>query len=466
MNAIVANLNQICACLRSALDIEEICDHAFTAWCDLITYLDPEDAEPLVDQSIAIIIRYWKDFQDGAKRGAISLVDHIMRNHSHQMREIFNTLPSLLTIPNMSQFETQIETLKGQLNFSEHLVAFSNRCQSESATVVEQALGELVPFIQQHGELLHGSPLNEQPNSGIAVLMRSLLDCCVKFTDSSEIISIRSAQSLGLIGCLDPNRLESIREKKDILILSNFRLADETFHFALFSLQHVLVDAFLSASRAQGFLAFGMQALMSASQINSEITMPSDDIEKNERHQHWLDLPETVRNTVTPFLTSKYTVTSGGVKTGCSYPLFLPTMSHGEWLRTFVLDLLEKGNGENVRVVFQVFGRIIRGQDISIASFIFPFAVLNTVADGVQEQRSEVQEELTRVLSHSLPEGNSHIRENIMFCSEVRIQSSRRDFQADSIRILEERIQCPRLSIEVASWQEETACYTSFSHLW
>lgn len=421
MNEIVANLNQICACLRSALDIEEICDHAFTTWCTLITYLDPEEAEPLLDQSIAIIIRYWKNFQDGGKKGAITLVDHIMQTHTHQMREIINTLPSLLAIPDMLQLETKIKTLKDQMNFGEHLIAFSNRCQSESATVVEQALGELVPFIRQNEENVHGSLLNEQPNNGIAVLMRSLLDCCVKFTHSSDTISIHSAQSLGLIGCLDPNKLESIREKKDILVLSNFSWTEEIFNFALFSLQHVLVDAFLSASRAQGFLAFGMQALMSASHIDSEITIPSDDIEKNEKHQRWLSLPETVRNTVTPFLTSKYTVTSGGVKTSCNYPLFLPTMSHGEWLRTFVVDLLEKGNGANVRVIFSVFAKIIRGQDISIASFILPFAVLNIVADGEEEQRTEVQEELTRVLSHSLPEGNSHMRENIMLCSEVRI---------------------------------------------
>lgn len=414
-------LDQICACLRSALDIEELCDHAFGAWCILITSLDEEEVVPLIDQTFAIIIRYWQNFQDGGKQGAITLVDHILRNHSRLVRDIFNTMPSLSSIPGMAQFEKQIGELKGQMDVRNHFIAFSRRCQSENAAVVEQALKELVPFIRENEDFLHESALNEQPDSVVALLTRSLLDCCVKFKGSSDTITILSAQCLGLVGCPDPNRVESVREKKDILVLSNFSRKDEIFDFVLFFLQHVLVEAFLSASntRAQGFLAYAMQALMKASKIDPSITIPSRNIELNERHCRWQALPETVRNILTPFLTSKYTVTVGAIKTNCSYPLFSPTMSHGEWLRRFVLDLLQKGTNENVRAIFAICSRIIRGQDISISSFLLPFAVLNVAVDGTEVQQREVRDEMTRVLSHPLPDNNTRMRENIIFCSEV-----------------------------------------------
>ncbi|KKA22075.1 Non-specific serine/threonine protein kinase [Rasamsonia emersonii CBS 393.64] len=413
-------LPQICACLRSALDIEELCDHAFGAWCILITSLDEEEVVPLIDQTFAIIIRYWQNFQDGGKQGAITLVDHILRNHSRLVRDIFNTMPSLSSIPGMAQFEKQIGELKGQMDVRNHFIAFSRRCQSENAAVVEQALKELVPFIRENEDFLHESALNEQPDSVVALLTRSLLDCCVKFKGSSDTITILSAQCLGLVGCPDPNRVESVREKKDILVLSNFSRKDEIFDFVLFFLQHVLVEAFLSASntRAQGFLAYAMQALMKASKIDPSITIPSRNIELNERHCRWQALPETVRNILTPFLTSKYTVTVGAIKTNCSYPLFSPTMSHGEWLRRFVLDLLQKGTNENVRAIFAICSRIIRGQDISISSFLLPFAVLNVAVDGTEVQQREVRDEMTRVLSHPLPDNNTRMRENIIFCSE------------------------------------------------
>lgn len=352
---------------------------------------------------------------------AVALIEHLFEHHGYQLRDIFQTLPSLLSIPEMSRFESQITNIKGSMDISERLIAFSVRCQSESLTVVEQTLQELVPFLDDKNELLHRTLFNHQSNSGVAQLTRSLLDCCVKFQSDSDEIAMLSARALGLIGCLDPNRVEITREKKDILVLSNFARAEETFDFTMFFLQYVLVDAFLSASntRAQSFLAYGMQALMSSSDITTEITSPSDDIEKDERHRRWLNLPEIVRNTVTPFLTSRYSITLGAAKTECSYPLFLPNMSYGKWLRTFVMDLLEKGCNANARMIFGVFARIIRDQDITIPASILPFAVLNIAADGSEEHKREVREELVRVLSHPSPEGSTRVRENILLCSEV-----------------------------------------------
>ncbi|OKL62432.1 hypothetical protein UA08_02676 [Talaromyces atroroseus] len=411
---------QICSCLRSSLEVDELCDHAFSVWCILITYLEPDEVEALIDQSIAIIVRYWKSIQEGSKQMALILMDHLFQHHSYQLREIFQTLPSLLSIPEMSRFEAQINNIKGSMDISERLGAFSVRCQSESLTVVEQALQELVSFLDDKNGLLHKMLVNNQSNSGVAQLTRTLLDCCLKFQSGSDEIAILSARALGLIGCLDPNRVEITKEKKDIVVLSNFAIAEETFDFTMFFLQNVLVDAFLSASntRAQSFLAYGMQALMSSSDITTEITAPSNDIEKDNKHRRWLDLPEIVRNTVTPFLTSRYSITVGAPKTECTYPLFLPDMSYGKWLRTFVMDMLHKSSTYNANMIFGVFTRIIRDQDITIAAFILPFAVLSIAADGSSKHKEEVRQELIHVLSHPLPEGSTRVRENVLLCSE------------------------------------------------
>lgn len=403
------------------MEFEELCDHAFATWSVLITSLEEEEIEPLIDQTLAIIIRYWDRFQDGSRKQAYDLVDYILKSHSDLVRDIFNTMPSLSAIPVMANFEKEINQLKGQMDIRTHFAAFSRRCQSENAAVVEQALKELVPYLTEHEEFLHMSVLNEQPDAVVAQLTRSLLDCCVKFNTSSDKITILSARCLGLIGCLDPNRVETVKEKKDILVLSNFDRMEETFDFILFFLQHVLVEAFLSASntRAQGFLAYAMQNLLKFCNLDTTVAVRSRDVQSNENYRRWLALPETVRNTLTPFLTSQYTLTIGAVNTSCNYPLFSSNLSHGEWLRTFVQDLLQKGNGDNARVIFKVCSRIIRGQDISIASFLLPFAVLNLAIGGTDTQRRELQEELSRVLSHPLPEGNSQARENIILCSEV-----------------------------------------------
>lgn len=412
---------QICACLRSALDIAELCDTAFASWAILITSLDEEEVGPLIDQTFAIIIRYWVNFQEDGRRSSISLVEYILEKHGRLVRDAFNTVPSLSTIPGMAKFEKQICELKGQIDPRTQFLVFSRRCQNENAAVVEQALKELVPYITGNEKFLHAAVLSEQPDPVIAQLTRSLLDCCVKFKNSCDVIPILSAKCLGLIGCLDPNRIESVKEKKDILVLSNFGRKTETLDFILFFLQHVLVDAFRSASntRAQGFIAYAMQNLLKLCHLDSTLSSRSRDAEVNENYQRWLSLPETVRNTLTPFLTSKYTVTVGAINTSCTYPLFKPSLSHGEWLRAFVQDLLSKSNGDNVQLIFRVCSRIIRGQDIAISSFLLPFAILDLAVSGSEDQRKEVQDELARVLAHPLPNHDNQIRESIISCSEV-----------------------------------------------
>lgn len=416
-------LPQVSACLRSALDIEELCDHAFSAWKTLMISLSEEDIEPLIDQTLAIVIRYWAMLTDESRQNAYLLIDHILTNHSNLVRDTFNTMPSLAAIPELHPLEDRINELRSQMDVRSQFLALVRRCQSENATVVEQALRELSPFLSENEEFLHLSVLSEQPDPILAQLTRALLDCCVKFNSTSDPITLLSSQCLGLVGCLDPNRVETIKEKKDIVVLSNFDRMEETMDFVLFFLQHVLVDAFLSASntRAQGFLAYAMQGLLKFCQLNVAVTQTqrTRDIQSDEKNQRWMELPESVRNTLTPFLTSTYTVTVVTTNSKVKYPLFSPYMTHSEWLRTLVQDLLETASGDNAKIVFAVCSRVVKGQDISISSFLLPFAILNRVVGGTEQEQSDLQIELNKVLSHPLPDTNINLRETILSCSQV-----------------------------------------------
>ncbi|KAJ5659099.1 hypothetical protein N7507_005550 [Penicillium longicatenatum] len=413
-------LPQVCACLRSALDMEELCGQAFSAWTTLISSLSAEDIEPLIDQTFAIVIRYWARLTDRSRKHAHQLIDHILTNHPNLVRDIFNTMPSLASIPEMATFEAQINELRADMDVRSRFLALIRRCQSENGTVVEQALTELFPFLSKNEEFLHVSALSEQPDPVIAQLTRALLDCCVKFNTSSDSITLLSARCLGLVGCLDPNRVETIKEKKDILVLSNFDRTEEIVEFVLFFLQHVLVDAFLSASntRAQGFLAYAMQGLLRISNLQSVVTQRSYNVQGDENYQRWMELPEGIRNTLTPFLTSTYTVTIVAKNPEIKYPLFSPDMTHSEWLRTLVQDLLSIDKDDNAKLVFAFCSRVVKGQDISISSFLLPFAVLYRIVSGTTQEQQDIQLELIKVLSHPLPDTNNNARDTIICCSQ------------------------------------------------
>lgn len=391
-----------------------------------MTSLNDDEIVPLIDQTFSIINKHWNNFNSESKSRAINLVQYLLAHRSQLIIATYETIPSLSSIPEMGEYETYLRELRGKMDIRDRFKAFCRRCQNENLVVAEQALKELLPELANHGEVIHRSVMDEQPDSVISSLTQSLLDCCAKFGPSSQQVLEISAECLGCIGCLDPNRTEptnrvELKGKKDILILSNFGDANETFDFIIYFLGNVLMKAFLSASnpRAQGFLAYAMQALLKLCNLGPSMMLRSQDPLYSESYKSWMQLPEFARSTLTPFLSSKYTVTIGSINTNCEYPLFSPRLSHSDWLRTFVLDLLQRGINENVKTIFGVASRIIRGQDISIASFLLPFAALNLALCGTDAQKECLRNEIMNVLDFQPHGFHPRVKENVSLCSEV-----------------------------------------------
>ena len=149
-----------------------------------MTSLIGEEIEPLIDQTLSIIIKNWDTFQSETRDRAYGLVGYILRDHRELVQDIFHTMPSLSSIPIMAEYEAEICRLKEQMDIRTVFLAFSRRCQSDNVAVVEQTLKELIPQLYKHEEFLHRSVVNEQPDAVVAQLTRSLLDCCVRFRKS------------------------------------------------------------------------------------------------------------------------------------------------------------------------------------------------------------------------------------------------------------------------------------------
>jgi serine/threonine-protein kinase ATR len=412
-------LPQICGCLRSALDNKQLCDTAFGSWVLMLNSLKEEDVEPLVDQTLAIIVRSWELFDTSTQQKAYKLVADLLQKHTKLIREIFETMPSLSSIPVMAKFEAEIGSLKRQMDERHQFMAFIRRLDNENLMVIEQALQELLALLRDKHEFLTRCVLREPPDTFIVDLTRALLDTTVKYSSSNKV-TLLGGQCLGWIGCLDPSKMESTREKKSIVVLSNFTTAKDTIDFVLFFLENVLVPAFLSASttRAQGFLGWAMQHLLRICEFDTSITLRSRTFGSDSTFRRWLDLPETVRNTLTPFLSSKYTVQEVRVPEKCQYPLFVAgAMSYQTWLRIMTLDFLYRSAPANAKMVFEICQRIIHGQDIAVAAFLLPFTALNVLLSGIVEDREHLRIEMLSILQQPI-EGDHQTRESIRQCSE------------------------------------------------
>ncbi len=415
---VIASLPQLCACLRSALDDADLCDAAFHSWGVIVASLKEDDVAPLIDQTLAIIVKSWDRFSSATQQYAYNVVSELLKKHSSLVRDAFATMPSLASIPLMTKFESEIGSLKRQMDDRQQLLAFVNRVADENETVVEQALVELVPLLRSKQDFLHRSVLREQPDAFIADMTRALLDCCVRF-QSNTIVSGLCGQCLGSIGCLDHNKIETIVERKTILVLSNFGKAEETVDFMIFFLENVLVKSFLSASttRAQGFLAWAMQELLQLCE-EEDRSGPRIRTGPSAAHRRWNDLPEAIRTTLTPFRTSKYRVQDARPAEKQKYPFFNPGMRHKDWLRAITLDLLSRGNGNNVQLIFGICCRIIQGQDVAIPAFLLPYAILNLIISGIEGDSTDIVNEILNVLTQSLDHHDRKGQEDIKMCSQ------------------------------------------------
>ena len=402
----------------------DLCDDAFVVWSAFLGALDADDVMLVIDQTFALIVQHWTIFSEETQLLANKTIISLTQEYNTQLRERIEYLPSLATIPMMAKTEGELVRFRSHVDTVRIFQAFSNRCKDQNAVVVRQALRELATYLDANQKYLHQAVVGQKPLPVLAALTRSLLDASIRFSEDHPDITTLCAQCLGIIGGLDPYRVETVREKKRLLMLSNFSRRDEDIDFVALLLEQVLVKVFLSTTNAtsQGWIAYVMQEMLKHCGFSALAVAKPRSSQATTEVQRWNDIPEAVRNVLTPFLNSRYSVNRNPALHYKSpkCPIFDGKISHGTWLQTFVYDLLQKGQGVNVEMVFPVLARVIRGFDLSIATFILPFAALNVIVSDDESNMTNVGRELLTVLQSEIHSTDQTDAVLIKQCSEVR----------------------------------------------
>ena len=396
----------------------------------MLSHLEEEDIEALIETSFFIVGRYWSDLNASTAEVAKNMLTLLLDQHEAVVSSYVSRLPSLAHISALSGIDSRLNKLRPALVAEEALDIFAQRISHDNSGVVQQALKELVPYLKDNQSALYTSAISQRPDAVITTLLRGLLDCACKHAGTQTDIPQLCAECIGLIGCLDSNRIETVREQRSIVILNNFETADEMTDFTLFLLEVVLVPAFLSATdtKLQGFLSFAMQELLDRSEIKAACDMQSTGmLGGSEIYRKWIALPETVREVVTPFLSSHYMV-APMVPAPIEYPLFRPERLYANWLRSFAIDLLRKGQSPFADMIFEPLTRVIRVKDLSTAEFLLPYLVLHilTGSRSTQLERDQVVGELMGILQHQPEKDASYLEREDMkrFCHVSVLQIS------------------------------------------
>jgi serine/threonine-protein kinase ATR len=410
--------------LQSALQIEQLIDCAFSAWVTLVSVTGEDDIESLIDHTFAIIVQNWSFFSLQSQCQARDTIAELLKNHNSLIRDRIEMIPSLEDIPLLSKFETEINRFKSSIDPTIRFEAFARRVSDENFAIVHQALLELVPFLQKHQRIIHESAISQQPHTLIAKLSRALLDAIIRFKESHKEILLICGECLGMIGCIDPNRVDSTRTRRDIMMLSNFEKADEVINFVAYMLETVIAKAFHAAStgKTQTYLAYVMQELLKFCGFRQVVMFRPKSSQSSPTFQRWSLIPEAVRSTLTPYFNTKYVIVHASMPAdGNDFPIFKSSLKHGTWLRKLVFILLHRAKGENAQMVFPVLSRVIWGHDITIPTFLLPFVVLNVVVGGSIDESNDILTEFLAVLTCGMDDALPSEKEDIKQCSEVRL---------------------------------------------
>lgn len=413
---------QISACLLSAASQDTLREGAISCWATMLKSFEVEDIEPLLETTFFLVSRYWPLLDASTSLIAKGMLTYLLDKYEGTVGRYVSHLPSFSHIVPLGELESRLDELRPKLSPEESLNIFTSRIGHDYSGVVHQALNELVSYLRNNQDILYTSAISQRSDIAIAPLLRALLDCSCKYNGVQLDITRLCVECIGLIGCLDSNQIENVREQRSIVVLNNFDTMDEATDFGLFLLEDVLVPSFLSTTdtKLQGFLSFAMQELVDRCDIRAACAMQNTGmVGGSEVFRKWNAMPENIREVVTPFLNSRYMVAPMAPVT-TEYPIFHPGKPYGNWLRAFVVDLLRKGQSPFADMIFEPLTRVIRVKDLSTAEFLLPFLVLHVFlgSRSTDSERIQVLDELTRILEYRLPEDASyHEKEDLKrFC--------------------------------------------------
>ncbi|GAW27350.1 putative protein kinase rad3 [Rosellinia necatrix] len=401
---------QISASILAAMSQDELRVAAFSCWASMLFFFEESEVDILIETTFYLINQYWPAFEDASQQLSKDLIKFLLEKQQPTVEKYIGKLPSFSHINGLSDMEAELSKLRSPLDNRTAFFLLAERIYHETSGVVLHALRELVEYLQRHQGYLQASAISEQPDPIVSQLFRALLDCASRYNGFHGEISDLCTQCIGLIGCLDPNRIEAVRRDSQIIVTSNFQDSQEVTEFVFFLLEKVLVLSFVSATdtKLQGFLSYAIQELLDRSDIAGAVK--TEGLGQSEPvYRRWCSLSQNAQEILTPFITSRYKLTPM-VYQQIEYPIFDPGKSYGDWMRSLSLDCLGKPQSLFATLIFEPLCRLIRVQDIAIAEFLFPYLIIHIIlgTEISEHDRAAVLRELLDVLRYQLPPDASY----------------------------------------------------------
>jgi serine/threonine-protein kinase ATR len=392
------------ATLQSMIRIPELSEATLSTWHSFIETLLIVDAVSLLGVTTATIVRHWNDITPKAKEWAIKILEYLIVNNGRDIRQHIDSVVSFSPVDDLRRYNKPIKQLR--TSSKDHLEVLLARCRNENMNVAVQSVEELKAYLLKHRATIEGYMVGDVFSPWLGRTMKVLFEAACREGDGCEALHKIAYECIGMVGALDPDRLDIQHGGQDQMVMHNFENEEETVWFILNLISDVLVSAFRSTTdlKYQRHLAYAIQELLKQCGFTNSLVKTGSQSVPTKIRTRWKNLSPEVIETVGPLLEGRFTIQSKPPIIP-QFPIYSHSPTYREWIQTWTAYLISCVKNVNAAKIFEVFRPTIRNQDVRVAKQILPHLII--AISQSEEDFSHITQELVTVLRDQIDSADS-----------------------------------------------------------
>jgi serine/threonine-protein kinase ATR len=300
----------------------------------------------------------------------------------------------------------------------------------ENATVIFQTLDNLTKLLELKSLEIQKLLLEIKIDNRIKKLVKSLFLINRKYCNTNTEISVLALESLGIIGAVDPSRMD-IHLERDKLFNGGLDLSSihTIITFACVLLEFHFTPTFKATQdqNLQNVLAFTIQEVLKFCGFNRDhvdyANLKKPKIEQPKSGSSkiieiWRSFPKSILTTIEPLVDSRYNFNEV-VFEEVEYPIYPTQQSYNHWLRAWSLNMIPKIAVLNVFNLFKKLENIINTVELNFTQLLLPHLLFNVLANCDAITKESISKEFLFVLGLN-NEHHQAIQTIFMLCDHLQ----------------------------------------------
>ncbi|RPD66901.1 hypothetical protein L226DRAFT_452477 [Lentinus tigrinus ALCF2SS1-7] len=413
---------QIMASFQTTLSSPDLANATLSSWHSFLSTLDPPDLCPYVAAASASLISTWWSLSSRDREIAKNCLHLMVVERGAQLGTHLTEIADLSSIPELGDINEHLMNLRVECTQYHRLYTLLERLGSQSLTVASQSAVELRAFLSEHEEDIRLRTTGDFFDPLAGQLVSALYAAASRDSDGTATFYDLVYECIGVIGAIDPDRLELRVEDRRILVLSNFTDESEATTFALHLIQDVLVRAYRSARelKLQNHIGYALQELLQFCKFTPALVKPgpgSGSVPLKVRNR-WNSLPGVVIETCAPLLVGPLALCFPR-SPSVSYPIYPHQPTYRQWVQVWTTDLINRVSGEYGQQLFGIFSSLVRYKDVGIAHRLLPHLVANVLAYGDENDAELIRTELLTVLEDQVNPDSQSTPDKRLFSAQT-----------------------------------------------